>query len=62
MVKCDLNAVWAAIRTAMVDDTTWCTTWTNLTLYTQQCRIYPYMWSLSKSLKQTYLIAFVAQV
>jgi hypothetical protein len=45
-----------------VDDKARLAAWTNWTLYARQCCIDPYMRYLTRSLKQTYLLAFAARV
>jgi hypothetical protein len=62
MVQRDLDAAWAAIGTATVDDQARRASWTNWTAYATQSRFDPYMRYLSKHLKQTYLLAFAARV
>jgi hypothetical protein len=61
-VQRDLNAAWAAIGTATVDDAARLASWANWANYTAQAHIDPYLRYLPRALKQTYLLAFAARV
>jgi hypothetical protein len=62
MVQRDLNAAWAAIGVATVDDTARRAAWVHWSNYAAQARIDPYLRYLPRPLKQTYLLAFAARV
>jgi hypothetical protein len=62
MVQRDLNAAWAAIAAATVDDQARSTAWENWTNYARGCRIDPWMRYHDKQSKQTYFLAFAARV
>jgi integrase len=62
LVQRDLNAAWAAIATATVDDQARTTAWHNWSTYARECGIDPWLRYHSKSSKQTYFLAFAARV
>jgi hypothetical protein len=60
-VQRDLNAAWAAIGTATVDDKARIAAWGHWTDYAAQAQIDPYLRYMPRTLKQTYLLAFAAR-
>jgi hypothetical protein len=62
LVQRDLNAAWAEIATATVDDTARSAAWRNWSRYAQECQIDPWLRLHSKSSQQTYFLAFAARV
>jgi hypothetical protein len=62
LVQRDLNAAWAEIAVATVDDKARSTAWYNWSAYAQECHIDPWMRYHTKPSKQTYLLAFAARV
>jgi hypothetical protein len=62
LVQRDINAAWASIATATVDDRARRTSWANWIAYAQLCHIDPWMRYYPKSLQQTYLLAFASRV
>jgi hypothetical protein len=62
MVQRDLNAAWATIGTATVDDQARRTAWLNWSSYARECNIDPWMRSMPKASRQTYVLAFAARL
>ena len=62
LVQRDLNAAWAAIGTATVDDEVRQTGWNDWAIYASGCGVDPWLRTQSKSQKQAYLLAFAARV
>jgi hypothetical protein len=62
LVQRDLNAAWAEIATATVDDKARSASWHNWSIYARECQIDPWMRYQSKPSKQTYFLAFAARV
>jgi hypothetical protein len=62
LVERDLDAAWAAIGTATVDDDVQRTGWNNWAAYARQCGVDPWLREQSKVEKQSYLLAFAARV
>jgi hypothetical protein len=63
LVQHDLDAAWAAIGTATVDNEVRRTGWNNWATYAQQGGgVDPWLRTQSKSQKQAYLLAFAARV
>jgi hypothetical protein len=61
-VQRDINAAWAAIATATVDNEARSTAWANWCNYTRECQIDPWLRHHRKPSKQTYFFAFAARV
>jgi hypothetical protein len=62
LVQRDINAAWAAIATATVDDHAQSTAWSNWTAYACECRIDPWLQYHTKPSKQSYFLAFATRI
>ena len=61
-IKRDIDAAWAAIASATVDDSARASNWNNWMQYAAECQVDPYLRYCSRPQRQQVLLAFAARV